>query len=232
MEFARGPRWGSELGSRGARAMSCAGIAREWRGLTPGIRGAPERFPRGPQGRRGARAALARGSRGDFIGALRGSSGFRGVPRGTSGVSWGLREPRAGSPQGSRGTAWGSRGVMRGSRGARGGRARGLGRLVRGPRAVCLWLSRGPRAVPRGSREASFEFVLSLCLASPELTQELREARAKLAREAGAGLALASRGPARRGSLGARAGATRRCDKSARCWPRLSVRILATLPCC
>ena len=143
-----------------------------------------------------------------------------------------MREPRAGSPQGSRGSAWGSRGVMRGSRGARGGRARGLGRLVRGPRAVCLWLSRGPRAVPRGSREASFEFVLSLCLASPELTQELHEARAKLAREAGAGLALASRGPARRGSLGARAGATRRCDKSARCWPRLSVRILATLPCC
>ena len=194
MEFARGPRWGSELGSRGARAMSCAGIAREWRGLTPGIRGAPERFPRGPQGRRGARAALARGSRGDFMGlcvARVDFAGFRGARRGFLGacasLARGLRRARAGLR--------GARAGLCGARAGRAGAARGVWEGSSGARARFAYGSRGVRARFRGARARLR--LSSFCLCA-WLAPSLRRSCTRLA--------LSSRGRRGRGSRWPRAG--------------------------
>ena len=202
------------MGSRGARATSWAGIALDWRGLAHGIRGAPDGFPRGSTGpvgsSRGACAGLARRPheawvRADFAGFRRARRGF---PAACASLARGLRRARAGL-----------RGPRAGLCGARAGRARAArgvpAAFAQGSRAVCLWLSRGSCAVPRGPREASFGPVLGRCRARPAFLLDLHKACAMLAR-GGAGLARASRGPTRLGSLGAQAAATRKCDKFAR----------------
>ena len=164
-------------GSRGVRAEAALGFqvgfacrSRDVLGRYRARLARPRaRDPRGPR-RIPARIDRARG---ELVRRLRwaraatswglGSSGFRGVPQGTSGIPCGLREPRAGSPQGSRGSAWASSGAVRGSRGARAGRARGSrsvrAGLARGLLMALARFVRGSAGPTRGFVRASFGMV-------------------------------------------------------------------------